>query len=896
MVKIKYVKFLLLIFSLFISALSTAQNLPVDSILSRFNTQTAIFPQEKIYTQTDRAYYFADDTIRFSSYLVDAKSHTEAEFLSNYIYGELINSANDVVTRVKIMRQDGVFTGYIPIAKDVASGVYKLRFYTGFMLNLPEDYYFSKNIYIGNYSSVRYSCKTLFSFDENRARVNMEIRIVDNQNSQIIEPEKLYVYNADNSRNVVKYKEGEGAQIKLRSSEIANSSVLVEYTHNGIVQKEYIRIPAEDDDFTVDFFAEGGNVVEGVINRISFKSLNSKGAGEDITGYIVSQNGDTLTSIASTHLGMGAVGLMIANREPLFAICKNSKGVEKRFTLPEVDENQISLKVESNQDKLYISVNRSSGTSINNLRLLIHLRGEVLFSQMMDNSKDRVVISKEALPSGVLHLLLLNGELAPISERLLFNKNMADIATAEFTTSQPSYKARERVEAQIKVEPLEGEPISGKFSISVVDDSIAMPLNILTTLLLTSDLKGYVESPATYFEPTQKAEFNLDVLMLTQGWRRYKVEELLLGSYDRPTIGVEYTQEISGSVYGGLLNNRSAKKYSVELLVPANGESVTTKSDDNGNYLFRNLTFVDSTAFVVQTLSRTGGAGAKIEVNDEYFAERGAILPFVNRAGQNNNLEKMDSNQQESTLEDEFYNILNRKNATLERMREHQIETVVITAERVNKTSPTQHWASSSFGTKIESEEIMSGNPPTMLDFFRRHPSFYVTYDYETYSETLTFVGWGGGSPIIYVDGVETDFNHLGVITPEQVESVEIQKGSQSFFLGSKGLEGAVFITLKEGENIRRPSTRENVKAITPLGYQITKEFYCPKYDTKAKKDSAIPDDRATIYWNGNNKLSEDGTAKVEFYTSDSKEDYSVIIEGLTSDGRLIYGVGRIKK
>jgi uncharacterized protein YfaS (alpha-2-macroglobulin family) len=72
-----------------------------------------------------------------------------------------------------------------------------------------------------------------------------------------------------------------------------------------------------------------------------------------------------------------------------------------------------------------------------------------------------------------------------------------------------------------------------------------------------------------------------------------------------------------------------------------------------------------------------------------------------------------------------------------------------------------------------------------------------------------------------------------------------------------------------------------------PLGFQKSAEFYAPKYDTPAKNTK--PDLRTTIHWQPNITTDEDGTASFSFYTADTPSTYTVVIEGMTADGKIVY-------
>lgn len=131
-----------------------------------------------------------------------------------------------------------------------------------------------------------------------------------------------------------------------------------------------------------------------------------------------------------------------------------------------------------------------------------------------------------------------------------------------FTTDKPSYGIREAVKAEVTLTDSEGKPLEGDFSVSVTDDTSVNTHNcssILSYLLLASELKGTIEFPEAYFDVSRKeADRELDVLMMTQGWRRYNIPNLLKGQYERPSIFLERCQEISGKV----LNEFNSKPQS----------------------------------------------------------------------------------------------------------------------------------------------------------------------------------------------------------------------------------------------------------------------------------------------------------------------------------------------
>jgi hypothetical protein len=81
-----------------------------------------------------------------------------------------------------------------------------------------------------------------------------------------------------------------------------------------------------------------------------------------------------------------------------------------------------------------------------------------------------------------------------------------------------------------------------------------------------------------------------------------------------------------------------------------------------------------------------------------------------------------------------------------------------------------------------------------------------------------------------------------------------------------------------------------------PFGYREPAEFYSPRYQTADSREIGPPDLRTTVYWNPDVKVSPDGKALLDFYTADNPTDYSLLIEGITSDGLIISGRTRISR
>jgi TonB-dependent SusC/RagA subfamily outer membrane receptor len=146
----------------------------------------------------------------------------------------------------------------------------------------------------------------------------------------------------------------------------------------------------------------------------------------------------------------------------------------------------------------------------------------------------------------------------------------------------------------------------------------------------------------------------------------------------------------------------------------------------------------------------------------------------------------------------------------------------------------------------------------------------------------------GQGEPLLIVDGVMMDISDIDNINVMDVAQVDVLKNaSNTAIFGSRGGNGVIVIFTKEGK-VSFQQKPFHIKAILPLGYQKPVEFYAPKYDTPQAKNANQPDLRTTIHWQPNVQTDSEGKASFHFYTADSKTTYTVILEGITTDGKVI--------
>ena len=187
---------------------------------------------------------------------------------------------------------------------------------------------------------------------------------------------------------------------------------------------------------------------------------------------------------------------------------------------------------------------------------------------------------------GITHFMLIDQQGNALSERLVF---VPDRKTPQWqiTPDRPTYEKREKVSLNISIKDDKGNPVTvvspSALPTGKVSNRILYADNIVSNLLLTSDLKGYVEDPGFYFlRQDARTLRSLDFLMMTHGWRRYKFDNVLRAPSLNFTNYIEKGQTISGRIKGFFGGN--VKKGSIVLLAPKQNIIATTTTDEKENY------------------------------------------------------------------------------------------------------------------------------------------------------------------------------------------------------------------------------------------------------------------------------------------------------------------------
>lgn len=628
------------------------------------------------------------------------------------------------------------------------------------------------------------------------------------------------------------------------------------------------------------FFPEGGNLINQIPVKMGIKANNAAGRGMNISGSIVDETGTTISPFATTYLGMGQLILNTQPERTYTAVVRLEDGSEQRVPLPRAQPAGYVLNVNNLEDKeikakVYIS---ESLLGKGELHVVAQHQGMIYARVAIPTSKQLASfsISKNEFPSGIVQLTLFDSENRPVAERLVFVNHSDEQMDLRLNTAKKVYTPREKVNVDLTA-MAKGKSILGSFSVSVTNTSVVTPdpsneSNIFSSLLLRSDLPGYIEKPNDYFiDDSPATRQHLDNLMLTHGWRRFTWQDVIA---DKKPVW-SYKPEKSLSISGTLTTNgkKPIAKGRVSLFSSSGGLIVIdTLTDANGRFVFDNLSFGDSTKFVVQGRTAKNGKYTEIKID----AVPGQVVT------PNKNTGDIVVNVNETiasyvTQSNDYFEELTRR-GLLQRTQVLK-EVKVVTKKNIVRHSENLNGPGRAdaiiTAKQLETCQMLSQClQGRVAGLVMRNGVPYLTRN-------------GGRIPMqIVYDGIYVESDFLDAISPFDIETIEVLKNASNLAIyGSRGGGGLLIITSKRGD--ARVGSAYTPGVITHLakGYSFAREFYSPDY--ASQNNSNQPDLRTTIYWNPQVVTEANGKRSVEFYNADTKGTYRVVVEGIDAAGNL---------
>ncbi|SJZ54216.1 hypothetical protein SAMN04488132_102502 [Sediminibacterium ginsengisoli] len=658
----------------------------------------------------------------------------------------------------------------------------------------------------------------------------------------------------------------------------------------------------------IQFLPEGGNLIAGLTNRIAFKALDENGFPVNAKGDIVDNTGKIAAAFVTAYDGMGSLELEVEAGKTYTATMPVAGGNTLQFRLPVPQEEGITMRIENNNaNRLAVLVNRAEKKKEKYGKLLVvaQMNHQLVAKAVLnlDEGQLALPIAKKGLPAGVMQVTIFNEQYEPLAERLAFIENYEiEQPHIKIETLNKTARANNQISFSVNAQLA---ALSCLVTSAYADTVTGIAENIASSLLLTSDLQGHINNPGYYFKDKQPATLqNLDLLMMTQGWRRFEWKKVLHNDFAKLVYPVE-----SAISFGGIVTKSDRKEVvksgTVSFIIKGvDSTSILAEASitDKGEFLLKDINYSkEARVAYMGTDNKQQNYIVDVKMRPNYIdsLSRSADKPVVN-------LDTTDVNNRKSLLAQYLYSGIHAVDTTGDKAINY-LGNVTVSAKRVSKMdSLNKEYAGGPFqlGKGIDPADYkFQRNVWTILQ--QAFPGINVEGNPNDPTITFSsFSGLGGtaGTPppgmdedalsVLQIAGISYYLNEVPVgksvinaLLPDDVAFIKVFKGDGAV-LGAK--VGAIAFYTKKGGVVNDPSIEKNYTIENKAGYAITRAFYVPDY-SKNEQAPLSKDIRNTLYWNGRIIPAKDGKYRFRFSNNDIGDKFRLVIQGLGKNGNLIY-------
>ena len=845
--------FFILLCSLSLSAQNT------DSIISKLTQYihtlrsfSQYIPQEKVYLHFDNTSYYQGDNIWFKAYVVTSDLQQD-KLLSKTLYVELLNPGGEVIDKRILKLENGQCHGEFTLNRiPFYSGFYEIRAYTKYMLSFNKDIIFSRLLPV---------------FDKPKEEGHFE------------------------EKNMQKYG----------------------YLKYPMKREK----PLKGKKVNLKFFPEGGTLVQGLPSQVAFEATDAFGNSIDITGIVTDAAKKEVAQLSTIHNGRGVFTYKPMDDKSKATIEYNGK--KYSFDMPGSQMQGIVMKTDnlSYPDSIGITLQKSKNLPDEILGMAVISGGKLHHSCLISLNEDEPVhfkVDKTRLVPGVSQLIVFNANGKTLCDRLIFTNRRKQL-NIQATTTQLAYQPYDPVNMEFSIRDKKENPVETTFSVSVKDgtNEVQPTQNILTNLLLMSEIKGHIQNASYYFEADDSIHRTaLDLLLMVQGWRRYSWEKMSgVEPFDlkyKPEQGIDTEGTVVSFV-------RKIPKPGVQVSFFLTKKEEEEKSAGS---------FID--AFVTDSLGRfsfTANVEGKwnmiLAVTDKGKKKDYRILldrvfspepkryqfPELQITTDVEEAKQIEKEKTETPEEEDIEVFYKAFNDSLAKAGNHEKvynlkEVKVIAKKRSlekdiykNRAGSVAYYDVQSEVDDITDHGTYIGNDIHELLININDKFSKIIFDQDE------FLQYKGKLPLIIIDyepepfhRTKLDYSRYKLINLEAIKSIYINENLSTIAQYADPSIPRIYIddvyrcvvfieTYPEGKI--PVEAGKGVRKTWLEGYSQVKEFYSPDYSVLPKD----PDYRRTLYWNPSVTTDKNGKAQIHFYNNSRCRKFKVSAETITADGEI---------
>lgn len=620
-----------------------------------------------------------------------------------------------------------------------------------------------------------------------------------------------------------------------------------------------IKVPSSDlFPDSVIFFPEGGQLIKEVESKLGFRSFNKSGYPVALKGVLTDENNDTICSMSASKNGYGWVVLNPASTKRLYLLT-TIRGQQRRFPLPEVKEEGITILVATNgsNQQNFITIKKTNNAVNPGQKMFLRLQSESFTDSKKEVNpvSNTIVVGKKDLPPGLSYLTVTDEENNQLAERWIYNEadNLINF-TINIQNGSPG--PREPIIIDVSATDNTGAPVESNFSVSVI--------KAFTVNKNSFNNNKYRQLPGLPILTADNSHPDVNDYLIF-----YPGHDLTLKYEGKESDRLPaYLPELEGHLISGNIKDRRSSE-------PLRNENIS-------------LSFVGKTALCLFTKTNEHG--------DFHFVtyekgRREIVIQPVSSKTQNTYVELYNPfistfkkyDHEIFTIDKNLLDDIN--NAIISMQIKNIYEPFMLKPTSDNITRESNDFYGEPDNTILMSKyieltslkevvkEIIPGVSTT-----RKNDSTNFKLVYKYNSNPFE------NSPLVLVDGVPLyDVEKVLNLSSKDIELIDVL--TTRYFIADNVLDGVLHFVTKNGD-LRALDFDRSVFRIEYEMVQKNNKFYSMDYSSDSLKNSRIPDFRNTLYWSPDNHTDKNGKTTIGFYASDEAVEYLINIEGFTSDGK----------
>lgn len=317
---------------------------------------------------------------------------------------------------------------------------------------------------------------------------------------------------------------------------------------------------------------------------------------------------------------------------------------------------------------------------------------------------------------------------------------------------------------------------------------------------------------------------------------------------NQPATGVAVKGKVVTPV-----REKPVNKAIVNMIVPGTYFYASDTTDCNGRFRFNDEMIPDGKPVLLTAYRPNGQQNVLIRIEEDTFPDYRSVAPEQIRL-------RIDEQQLRAELNDITDSVL--------------LEEIEVAAKRSYESKREQqsmYTADFSFGMN----KIEEYSATCLHDLLRRVPGVRVEND-RCFIRGAHSV-YAKNPAAIAINGViQEDSYDLDLIAMQDIARVDVFKSGTTVIWGSRGGAGVISIILKDGTEIPQQTSQGNLKRWQPLGWLLPEEFFIAPVVTTGRRPG-------TVLWDPNLR-----SGTIPLNVGDYSTIYDVVIEGVTSTGRLV--------